>query len=79
MKRRYIFSKSGALFNTRLGKAVYEYLAKNFGPLVSEELTRDLEVKIDAVENGQVWYQEVLRSIENDVRNIVEKGVASSA
>jgi len=79
LKRRYIFSKSGALFNTRLGKAVYEYLAKNFGPLVSEELTRDLEVKIDAVENGQVWYQEVLRSIENDVRNIVEKGVASSA
>lgn len=79
LKRRYIFSKNGALFNTKLGKAVYDYLAKNFGPLVSEELTRNLEVKIDAVENGQIWYQEVLRSIENDVRNIMEQRAVLSA
>ncbi len=74
LRRRYVFSKGGAIFNTRLGKAVYEYLAKNFGSLVSEELTRDLEAKIDAIENGQAWYQDVIKSIENDIRSVIERG-----
>lgn len=74
LRRRYVFSKGGAIFNTRLGKAVYEYLAKNFGSLVSEELTRDLEAKIDAIENGQALYQDVIKSIENDIRSVIERG-----
>ncbi|MEM3716524.1 MAG: reverse gyrase [Candidatus Bathyarchaeia archaeon] len=73
MKRRYIIENNRAIFNTKLGKAVYEYLVRNFGSLVSEELTRSLESTIDAIENGQVWYQDVLKSIENDIRTIVNK------
>jgi reverse gyrase len=74
LKRRYVFSKGGAIFNTRLGKAVYEYLAENFESLVSEDLTRDLEAKIDAIENGQAWYQDVIKSVENDIRSVIERG-----
>ncbi|MEM1507062.1 MAG: reverse gyrase [Candidatus Bathyarchaeia archaeon] len=73
MKRRYIIENNRAIFNTKLGKAVYDYLTKNFGSLVSEELTRSLEATIDAIENGQVWYQDVLKSIENEIRSIVSK------
>ncbi len=78
LRRRYIFSKGGAIFNTRLGKAVYDYLAENFKSLVSEELTRDLETKIDAVENGQAWYQDVIRLVENDIRNVIGGGTSNS-
>ncbi|MCX8171577.1 MAG: DNA topoisomerase [Candidatus Bathyarchaeota archaeon] len=71
MKRRYIIENNRAIFNTKLGRAVYDYLIKNFGSLVSEELTRSLETKIDAIENGQAWYQDVLKSIENEIRSII--------
>jgi len=71
LKRKYIIEKNRAVFSTKLGRAVYEYLSKNFESLVSEDLTRNLEVTIDAIENGQVWYQDVLKSIENEIRSIV--------
>lgn len=70
-KRNYIFEKKGLVFNTRLGGAVYNYLLRNFGRFASEELTRDLEKKIDAVESGQASYQLVLREMEEEVRSAV--------
>ncbi|MEM1581319.1 MAG: reverse gyrase [Candidatus Bathyarchaeia archaeon] len=73
LKRRYIIENNRAIFNTKLGKAVYDYLIKNFGSLVSEDLTRSLEATIDAIENGQAWYQDVLKLIENEIRNTVGK------
>jgi len=75
LKRRYIIENNRAIFSTRLGKAVYDYLSKNFSSLVSEDLTRNLEATIDAIENGQVQYQNVLKSIENEIRSIMEKTV----
>ncbi|MBS7654442.1 reverse gyrase [Candidatus Bathyarchaeota archaeon] len=78
LRRRYIFSKGGAIFNTRLGKAVYDYLAENFESLVSEELTRDLETKIDAIENGQAWYQDIIKLVENDIRNVIGREISNS-
>ncbi|MEM2442511.1 MAG: reverse gyrase [Candidatus Bathyarchaeia archaeon] len=73
LKRRYIVENNRAIFNTKLGKAVYDYLLKNFGSLVSEELTRKLEATIDAIENGQIWYQEVLKSIENEIKSTISR------
>ncbi|MEM2699803.1 MAG: reverse gyrase [Candidatus Bathyarchaeia archaeon] len=78
LKRRYIIENNRAIFNTRLGKAVYEYLARNFGSLVSEDLTRNLEATIDAIENGQAHYQEVLKAIEDEIRSVLERGAAES-
>jgi reverse gyrase len=74
LRRRYIIENNKAIVSTRLGKAVYDYLTVNFGSLVSEDLTRNLEVTIDAIENGQVQYQEVLKLIEDEIRNIVGRG-----
>ncbi|MEM0481720.1 MAG: reverse gyrase [Nitrososphaerota archaeon] len=65
-KRGYIFNNRGRILATRLGRIVYEYLASNFGPLVSEELTRRLEELMERVESGEVGYQEVLKELYNE-------------
>ncbi|MEM2273027.1 MAG: reverse gyrase [Candidatus Bathyarchaeia archaeon] len=72
LRRRYIIENNRALFSTRLGRAVYNYLIERFGSLVSEDLTRTLEKTIDAIENGQAYYQDVLRIIENEIRSITK-------
>ncbi len=65
-KRGYIFNNRGRVLATRLGRIVYEYLASNFGPLVSEELTRRLEELMERVESGEVGYQEVLKELYDE-------------
>ncbi|MCS7095802.1 MAG: reverse gyrase [Nitrososphaerota archaeon] len=74
LRRGYIINRNGFIFNTKLGKSVYDYLAENFKTFISEELTRNLEKAIDAIESGKTKYTEILRSIENDVRNIIVAG-----
>ncbi|MBS7640749.1 MAG: reverse gyrase [Candidatus Bathyarchaeia archaeon] len=71
LKRRYVIENKRALFSTRLGRTVYNYLVEKFSSLVSEDLTRNLERTIDAIENGQARYQDVLRAIENEIRSII--------
>ncbi|MCS7116138.1 MAG: reverse gyrase [Nitrososphaerales archaeon] len=70
LKRGYIVNRDGFIFNTKFGKNVYDYLAENYKTFISEELTRNLERAIDAIESGQAKYLEILQSIENDVKNI---------
>ncbi|MEM2198660.1 MAG: reverse gyrase [Nitrososphaerota archaeon] len=62
-KRGYIFNNRGRVLATRLGRIVYDYLASNFGMLVSEDLTRRLEELMEKVEAGEVGYQEVLKEL----------------
>ena len=57
---------------TRLGMEVYEYLSENFGRMVSEELTRDLEELTDKVRAGEVDYLEALRGIREQVAALPE-------
>ncbi len=38
--------------------------------MVSEKLTRNLESIINAVENGNIEYQEVLKNLEEETRKI---------
>ncbi|MEM0314160.1 MAG: DNA topoisomerase, partial [Candidatus Bathyarchaeia archaeon] len=74
LKRGYIVNRNGMIFNTKLGKNVYDYLAENFETFISEELTRNLEKTIDAIESGQANYLDTLKSMENDVRSIIAAG-----
>lgn len=74
LKRGYIVNRNGMIFNTKLGKSVYDYLVENFENFVSEELTRNLEKTIDAIESGQANYLDILRTMENDVRSIIVAG-----
>jgi reverse gyrase len=46
--RKYVFERKGKVFCTALGAKVYHFLSKNYGEMVSEELTRKLEEEMDA-------------------------------
>jgi len=62
-----------------LGLRVYEYLSSNFTDYVSEETTRRLESIIDAIEQGRVDYQEVLRNLYNEILRIREEHPSQAA
>ncbi len=74
-QRKYVIEKNGKLIPTERGIEVYEYLSKNYGEFVSEERTRKLEEKMDAVERGEVDYIEVLRELYEEISVVREKRI----
>jgi len=70
-KRNYVIEsrKRGYLIPTQLGTKVYYYLVDLFDPLVSESRTKELERKMDMVENGDVNYMDVLNELYDELRN----------
>ncbi len=68
--RKYISERKGRVFSTALGTKVYSFLSSNYGKYVSEELTRKLEKEMDEIENGRKNYQEVLKRVYEEVREI---------
>ncbi len=70
-KRNYVIEskKRGYLIPTQLGSGVYYYLTKRFGPLVSEERTKELEKKMDMVESGGAEYTDVLNELYSELLN----------
>ncbi len=69
-QRGYIVEKGGKLIPTKRGIEVYSYLSSNYSEFVSEERTRKLEEKMDAVERGEVDYMDVLRELYEEIRSI---------
>lgn len=59
------------LFPTPLGIRVYAYLSTNYGQLVSEERTRELEETLDAIAEGKKDYQEAIRETYEEIREAV--------
>ena len=63
LARRYVVEKGGRLVPTALGKRVWSFLQERYPRYVDEALTRRLEEAMDAIEEGRLDYQEVLREI----------------
>jgi len=63
LDRRYVISVKNKLIATKKGMNVYEYLRSKFEKYVSEELTRELEKKMDLIEENKVDYTDVLKEI----------------
>ncbi len=70
LERRYLISHKNYLFPTRLGKEVFTFLDKHYHEYVNEEFTRQLEEKMDAVEENKLDYQQVLTAL---FKEVVEK------
>ncbi|MCS7117356.1 MAG: reverse gyrase [Thaumarchaeota archaeon] len=73
--RRYVFQNAGRVIATKLGREVYQYLESNYGDLVSEELTRELEAKMDAIEEGKLNYLELLGELHRGIITISKRAV----
>ena len=70
-KRLYVQeSRRGKLVPMPRGIRVYQHLKKNYEDFVSEERTRKLEALMDAVERGEVNYQEVLRELYEEIKRL---------
>ena len=72
LKRGYVIeSKNKYLIPTSIGKNVYSYLTTNFKPFVSEETTRKLEQRMEAVEKGIISYLDVLRELYLELQQLL--------
>ena len=72
LKRRYAIRTRGTgyLIPMPLGIEVYRYLTSRFQELVSEERTRELEQKMDMVEQGLKEYSEVVAELYRDLSEL---------
>ncbi len=68
--RRYVIENRGKVIPTKRGIDVFRFLADNYGRFVSEERTRLLEEKMDAVERGELDYFRALRELYDEIREI---------
>ena len=72
LKRGYAIRTRGTgyLIPMPLGIEVYRYLTSRFRELVSEERTRELEQKMDMVEQGRKEYSEVVSELYRDLSEL---------
>lgn len=68
-KRNYVIEsrRRGYLIPTQLGMEVYYYLSNSFKNLVSEERTKDLEMRMDLIETGRQDHSEILNELYNEL------------
>jgi reverse gyrase len=72
LDRGYVIERKNFLFPTKLGKEVYNYLIrlKEAEKFVKEEFTRILEELMDKIEQGEVYYIDVLKDLYYEVLKI---------
>ncbi len=73
LQRRYVIERNSKLIPTRLGVQVYDFLTAEYPDLISEERTRILEEKMNAVEEGLADYQELLDELYREIQEKVVK------
>jgi len=70
LERGYVEEKNKMLRPTKLGIKVYEYLSKFYSDLVSEERTRELERKMEEIEQGAINYQQILKDLYQEIKSL---------
>ena len=71
LERGYVEEKNKMLKPTKLGIKIYEYLSKFYNKLVSEERTRELERKMEEIEEGRVNYQYILKDLYQEIKSLM--------
>lgn len=70
-QREYV--RGGAMEATELGLAVIEALEEHVPEIISEELTRSFEDKIESIQRGEVEEEQVLVEARRDLTRVLEK------
>lgn len=75
IRRGYVIEtlKLRRIIPTRLGSSVYSYLNYNYLNLVSEERTRELQAKMDMIEQGKIGYTNIIEEMYKEITAISEK------
>jgi reverse gyrase len=79
-KRKYVKEiKKSLLISTSLGKKVYEFSQQNFSKYLNEETTKKLEEDMDKIEAGNINFEDVLREVYSEVKEIIKNGIEGGA
>ena len=70
LERKYVVERRNKLVNTKLGFKVYNFLIKNYGEYISEEVTRRLEAIMDRIEEGKEAYTNVLNELYAEIMRL---------
>ena len=75
--RGYVTRENKRLFATELGRMVTGMMTQYFGDIVDTEFTAQMEDKLDAIEEGNVEWKQVLRDFYPPFKDMLEKAEAS--
>ena len=73
IKRGYVVEEKGHLRVTNLGMAVIETLKKYCPEIVEEEMTRDMEDKLEKLQRREVRKEDILKEAEERLRKILQE------
>jgi len=73
MERGYVLNKNNYMIPTKLGIEVYGFLEDKFGSYVSEERTRELEYKMEILEEGKEDFYNMLKNLYSETLEILER------
>ena len=73
LTRRYIEKVQKQLIPTDLGKVVNNLLIENFGNIINEEFTANMEEQFDKIAEGEENWKKVIRDFYTPFEEIVEK------
>lgn len=72
-ERKYVIEKNEKIIPTKRGIAIFNYLNEKFKEFISEERTRELENKLDLIEEGKLNVEEAIKEIYQDAIKIKER------
>ncbi len=73
--RNYVVSEKRKLYPTELGKVTNKLLVENFSELVNKTFTREMESRLDKVEEGELSYLDIMK----EFWALLEKWLADSS
>jgi reverse gyrase len=75
-RRNYVKEiKKSMLIATLLGTRVYQFSQQNFNKYLNEETTKRLEEEMDNIETGKKNFEDVLREVYSEVREIIKSSM----
>ena len=75
--REYVEKIEGRFKPTKLGRLVTDLLTRSFDDIIQVAYTRDLETRLDRIEEGRADYQGTLASFYEKFRTDLEKAVTA--
>ena len=75
-RRKYVIEiKKSKLLVSPLGSKVLDFLKENYWKYLNEEVTRELEAKMDSIEKGKIESENVLKSFYEEIKEIMKNAI----
>ena len=72
-QRNYVTKENKVFYTTELGEIVNEIIKNNFGEIINNAFTADMEASLDEVEEGKMEWKEVLRNFYPLLKHLLEE------